>query len=239
MLTSVIVPMYGRADLSEQLLKTLAVDGCDYELVVVDNGSDDDGATRRLLAGLDAQVVTVARNVGFTRAANIGASAASGDVLVFLNNDTEVPEGWLDPMLAGFDDHEVGIVGCKLVYPDGRLQHGGVKLVRTQGILEARHDDSAPDTRRHLTAVTGACMAVSRDCWRDVGGFFEGYFNGYEDVDLCLSAVTAGWKVLYEPATVIVHHEGASGPSRWFKVRENVALLQERWLGQFEPNEEV
>lgn len=163
----------------------------------------------------------------FAENCNRGAEVDS-DFYVFLNDDTVVPEGWLDHLLAPFSDPQVGIVGCRLTYPDGRIQHAGVYLDNPGGVLTAynRTEDSPS---RVVEAVTGACMAVRASCFWDLDGFDESFVNGYEDVDLCLRAHAAGWTVRYTDQVTVVHHESQSGPARWTHVRENVQRLQEKW----------
>ncbi len=220
---SVIIPAFGRWDLTEQCLKSLQ--DTDAEIVVVDNGSEDDTAE---LVDADI-VVNIWPNRGFGRACNAGAAVASGEVLVFLNNDTEVTDGWLDPILEPFDDLRVGIVGNRLIYGDGRIQHAGVYLDRPGGCLTA-HNVLTDEPSRDVEAVTGACMAVRALTFRQCGGFDHGYYNGYEDVDLCLQAREMGWRVWYTAESTVVHHESQSGPSRWAAVGQNVQRLNEKWV---------
>lgn len=223
MTVSIVVLHYGRHELTSACLDLLV--DVDAEVVLVDN---DPG----YLHDRADVLIRPRKNVGYARGCNIGAAVTAGDVIVFLNNDTEPQPGWLDAIYANFADPRAGIVGCRLLYPDGRLQHGGVQLVMQGSTLAAVHDDTQPLQRRSLAAVTGACMAVRRETWADLDGFYEGFWNGYEDVDLCLRAGAAGWRVMYEPDAVVTHHESASGPERWSRVHQNVALLQERWLGK-------
>jgi GT2 family glycosyltransferase len=220
---SVIVPAFNGWKLTEACLASL--EGTDAEIVLVDNGSEDETCE----CTTPDIVVNVWPNRGFARACNVGAAVASGAVLVFLNNDTEVSDGWLDPILAPFDDERVGIVGCRLVYPNGQLQHAGVWFDSPGGVLTAHNLTAEDAPSRTVEAVTGACMAVRASTFRDLGGFDTGYYNGYEDVDLCLAARRDGWRIWYTADSTIVHHESQSGPSRWAAVRQNVARLQERW----------
>lgn len=247
-LTSVVIPLFNRADLTRACLFALveATPPELYEVVLVDNGSTDE--TGRLLESLGGDV-TVLRNdtnLGFARACNQGASAARGQYLVFLNNDTEPESGWLEPLILTADAHpRVGAVGSKLLYPDGRLQHAGVWIVdnRIHGILEGRHRwEGEPDGLAEadvvgpVQAVTAASMLVRASAFRELGGFDERYWNGNEDVDLCLRLGAAGWQIVYQPASRVMHHESASGPERLAKAAENVLLLSRRWLGRVEPD---
>lgn len=225
MTVSIVIPHYGDGELLDRCVAAIVWHTADYELVVVDNGT---GVT------VDANIVIRnEENLGFGAACNQGAAAAHGDHLVFLNNDTEVQAGWLEPLVAHLD-RGVGIVGSRLVYPDGSVQHAGVTLRRdADGILvaENRRGEFAQGVAE---AVTGACLAIPRDLFWQLGGFDAGYRNGYEDVDLCLTARAAGQTVVFEPASTVTHHESASGPARWTHVRQNVARLQERWA-DYEP----
>lgn len=220
---SVVIPHYGSEELLRACLGALwAYTAMEIEVVVVDNGT-----------GHPIDVDVVIRNpdnAGFAAACNQGAAAATGEYLVFLNNDCEVRAGWLEPLVAHLE-RGAGIVGAKLLYPDGQIQHAGVRLFRDpQGILTAenRRQDYAQGL---VDAVTGACLAIGRDLFFTVGAFDEGFVNGYDDIDLCLKVGRAGEWIVYEPASVVTHHESKSGPARWAHVRQNIRRLQERWAG--------
>lgn len=195
----------------------------DYELIVVDNGSGDE---TRHLDGPDI-LIRNAENRGFAVACNQGAQLASGDVLVFLNNDTEPHAGWLKPLLDALNGPNVAIAGPMLTYPDGRIQHAGVDF-RGQGSTFEAYNIQEPRPFGDVKAVTGACMAIRADVF-DIFAFDEQYQNGYEDIDLCLKVRDGGWRIVYVPDSIVTHHESASGPERFAHVRENVARLQERW----------
>lgn len=220
MTVSIVIPHYG-ADLL--LHDCLAVLDPTVETIVVNNNPGP--APRSWTVVIDND-----ENVGFARACNQGAANASGDRLVFLNNDTIAQPGWLDRLDTALDEHP--LVGARLLYPDGRVQHAGVDIRDEAGILVAYNRRRGlidhPEPARPVDAVTGACLAIRRDLWDQLDGFDEGFVNGYEDVDLCLRAGGA-W---YEPRAVLIHRESASGPVRWSHVRENVARLQEKhgWL---------
>jgi GT2 family glycosyltransferase len=174
------------------------------------------------------EVIVVDEGLPFAEHCNLGAEKSSGEFLVFLNDDTEPHPGWLDKLVWAFQDARVGIVGAKLVYPDGSIQHSGVFLDRPGGVLTA-HNRLTDAPSRYVQAVTGACMAVRRSMFEDVGGFDTGYVNGYEDVDLCLTAAREGWRVWYERDAVVTHLESQSGAARWTHVKHNVDRLQRKW----------
>lgn len=163
----------------------------------------------------------------FAENCNRGAIGRESDILVFLNDDCEPQDGWLTGLLTLFQDETVGITGARLLYPDGTLQHGGIRLTADPGWNAHNITEEPSDWPIH--AVTGACLAIRRDLFNQLGGFHEGYRNGAEDVDLCLKAWQAGYKVVYCPESVVIHHESQSGPLRWKWVNENVQLFRSRW----------
>jgi GT2 family glycosyltransferase len=213
---SIVVPLFNRWDMTQRCLDALNAAGGVFELVLVDNGSTDETAGQRV-------AVRNARNRGFSVACNQGALFAEGDVVVFLNNDTEPQPGWLEPLVAGLD--HATVAGARLIYPDGSLQHAGVGVDFSQppggeawGITEEQPSGLVP-------AVTGACLAMRRADFLHLGGFDVGFWNGYEDVDLCLRA----GRCWYAAESVVVHHESQSGPERWRAVGENVHRLRSKW----------
>lgn len=231
---SVIVPVHGRAALTarclDALLPTLPAD---CEAIVVDDASPD--ATGALLAeyGERIRVVSLPENLGFAGACNAGAAAARGDALVFLNNDTEPRPGWLAAMLSYTERHPAAdVVGAKLVFPNGAVQHAGV-VFGQDGYphnLYAGFPGERPAVNRSrpLQAVTGACMLVRRGAFEALGGFDRGYLNSLEDVDLCLRAGARGGEVHYCHEAVVVHLESASR-GRTDRFERSVTLYRERW----------
>ena len=163
---------------------------------------------------------------GFAETCNAGAARTTADILVFLNDDTVVQTGWLDCLVGATES--AAIAGSALFYPDGQIQHSGVFLRRdVQGRLEAYNRRTASPSGP-VPAVTGACLAIRRDVWDDLGGFDESYRNGYEDVDLCLRARQDGHEVAFAAESQVVHFESRS-EGRFDHAAENIALLQERW----------
>ncbi len=215
---SVVIPHYGSPDLTAACILSLATHSPGVELIVVDNGTGERFPCDILIRN--------EQNEGFAAACNQGAAAATHDRVVFLNNDTVVHPGWLDPLLDALHE-DVAAVGAHLIYPDGRTQHAGISISGAGPTLHAENRKAG--TAGQVDGVTGACMLVDRQRFFDAGGFDEGYWNGYEDVDLCLALRAAGWKIVYEPRSVVTHLESQSGPARWARARENTARLRAKW----------
>lgn len=231
---SVVVPVHGNAALTRRCLELVLADlPPDCEVVVVDDASTDD--TPELLGSLGERIRTLRmeENVGFARACNEGAAAAGGELLVFLNNDTEPRAGWLAALAACAErEPEADVIGAKLVYPTGTVQHAGVVFGQDgyphnlyAGLPE---DHPAVNRSRRLQAVTGACMLVRRQDFERVGGFDEGYENSLEDVDLCLRIGAEGGGVHYCHEAVIVHLESISRGRR-DRFQASVDLYRSRW----------
>lgn len=213
---SVVIPLFNRWDMTAKCLAALNRCADPIELVLVDNGSTDETAGRRVQ-------VRLARNAGFAKACNIGAQYASGDTLVFLNNDTEPQSGWLQPLIDGLCTAD--IAGARLTYPDGRLQHAGVEVDFSRSPGQEAWGVTEDLPSRMVPAVTGACLAIDRGDFIASGGFDDGFWNGYEDVDLCLRFGA----VAYVAESHVIHHESQSGPERWRCVRQNIERLRAKW----------
>jgi len=212
--------------------------------VVIDNASTD--KTAEYLAAFNMEnvkIITNKVNHGFARACNQGAKEASAKYLLFLNNDTEVQEHWVEPLIKILDnDPVVAAAGSKLLYPDKTIQHAGVIIIDNKvdrDPLLARHiyineESTLPEANiaKNYQALTAACLLVKKSRFEAVGGFDEGYWNGYEDVDLCFKLGKMGWKIVYQPESVVVHHESKSGPERFAKARQNIKRLHTKWLGK-------
>lgn len=224
-LVSIIIPTRDRANLLGPCLEGLfrRTDYPALEVIVVDNGSTEP-SLHELLARWSADPrLRVLPNGGpfnFALLNNQAAAKAQGEVLVLLNNDTEVmhPE-WLGEMVSLAVRPEIGAVGAKLFFPSGRIQHAGVILgprgvaghdyLFAKGMEEGQQDDLL--LVRQVSAVTGACLAVSREKYLAVGGMDEEHFRvAYNDVDFCLKLGAAGLRNVFTPHARLRHHESAS-----------------------------
>jgi GT2 family glycosyltransferase len=244
---SVIIPTRNRLDLLRKCLEGLASTRYPaVEIIVVDNSSDDPD-TLAFLSGLDPARIRLLRHPGhfnYSAINNQAAKEASGQLLCLLNNDIEViSPDWLEIMATQAMRSDVGAVGAQLVYPDGRIQHAGVALGLGNAAGHAHrliHPQAEGYFRRHAlpqfaSAVTGACLVVSRDRFLSVGGLDENNFPvAFNDVDLCLRLNERGWQSLYEPRAALIHHESLSrgfdrdpvGAARFAK---ELAALQRIW----------
>ncbi len=239
-LVSIIIPAYNGLSYTRQCLQALwqNTSGIPYEVIVVNNGSTDETGDFLAQTGTGVKVIANQANLGFARACNQGAGAARGQYLVFLNNDTIPQRGWLAALVAVVRrDPRIGVVGSKLLYPDGRVQHAGV-AIRRERPLGTQHiykgcPASVPQVNkeRDFQVVTGACMLVRRDLFKVLQGFDEVYVNGYEDVDFCLRVRQAGWRVVYTPRSVLIHYESATEGRHRYNM-QNLQRLNSRWQGK-------
>ncbi len=240
---SIVIPTFNNLSLTQLCLQSLsrAQTALKFEVIVVDNASTD-GTSEFLRQQEEAgrlRLLGNASNQGFARACNQGAAAALGKHVLFLNNDTRVTPGWLEAMIEAGNRPRVGIVGAKLLYTDNRIQHAGIGFIH--GVPDHLHRYAAADAPevnrfRELDMVTGACLLVRRELFLQLAGFDEVFRNGVEDIDLCLRARTAGWKVAYEPKAVVYHLEGLSA-GRFNHVRENLRMFFDRWGQSFDAHQ--
>jgi GT2 family glycosyltransferase len=231
---SIVIPVHDNAALSRRCLElVLAELPAAGEIVVVDDASTDETPEMLRSFGERIRVLRMNENIGFAAACNRGAAAAGGEQLVFLNNDTEPRPGWLEALVAHAErEPAAAVVGAKLVYPTGTVQHAGVVFGQDgyphnlyAGLPEAH---PAVNRSRPLQAVTAACMLVRRRVFEEVGGFDEGFENSLEDVDLCLRIGAEGDEVHYCHEAELVHLESASRGRR-NRFKRSVDLYRSRW----------
>lgn len=248
---SVIIPTRNGLNLLRTCLEGLSRTSYPHrlEILVIDNGSDDPD-TLDYLARLDPEFAQVLRDDGpfnFAALNNRAVEHVSGDLLCFLNNDIEIGAAdWLEIMARQALRTDVGAVGARLLYPDGRIQHAGVVLGVGGGAAHA-HRFLSPEEKgyfhRHslpqfTSAVTAACMVVERDKFLAIGGFDAAHFAvSFNDVDLCMRLAERGWQSLYEPRATLVHHESVSrgfdrDPTGAARLAGELAELQKRWIGR-------
>jgi O-antigen biosynthesis protein len=237
---TVILPSLEAPALIEAVLAGL-LERTDYpalDIVVVDNGSRSPEVLeiyrryRQAHANIEVSIEPGAFN--FAHSVNRGVAMARGEHLLILNNDIEILDpDWLKEMVSCLAYEGVGIVGAKLLFPDRTLQHAGV-IVGFGGLaghwyLHQSETFAGPmarlGVRQSFSAVTGACMLVSRACWARVGGFdTDNFAIAYNDVDYCLRARRAGFRVVWTPFATLLHHESATRGSD--ETPENIARFR-------------
>jgi O-antigen biosynthesis protein len=215
---SVIIPVFNQLQFTQSSLASIQDNQADQslEVIVVDDSSTD--GTEETLPRIPGLVyLRNEENVGFVASCNRGAAKARGNYLVFLNNDTVVTAGWLSALRETFQfEPHAGLVGPKLIYPDGRLQEAGGIIWRDgSGWNRGKFDDPRNPEYNFLREVdycSAACLMLPKSLFQRIGGFDSRYVPAYyEDTDLAFKVRAAGFKVLYQPLSEVFHFEGATG----------------------------
>ena len=217
LVASVIIPVHGQFAYTHHCLAALARAGAarPFEVILVDDASRD-GTAERLADYPGLRLIRNTENLGFVGSCNRGAEQARGRFLVFLNNDTQVQPGWLDALLDTFEEApETGLVGSRLLYPDGRQQEAGAILFADGSAWNYGHLDDPHKPcysyRRAVDYCSGAALAIETALFRRLGGFDSAFAPAYyEDADLAMRVRAAGRAVYYQPQSRVVHFEGIS-----------------------------
>ncbi|MDR1856331.1 MAG: glycosyltransferase family 2 protein [Desulfovibrio sp.] len=221
--SSIIIPVFNQWDFTKNCLEAIAATTHQesVEVIVVDNASSDLTPTDcpllgEKLFGKSFRYHRNSENRNFGPASNIGADLASGNFLVFLNNDTVPLEGWYRPLVEDFSVYsDIAATGPILLFPDseplGRtVQHMGVAVTPDHNLRHLYHDipASCPLTkkRRFFQVITGACMMLRKSLLMDTGGFDEHYINGFEDVELCSRLSHKGYRMTVNPSATVMHY---------------------------------
>ena len=246
---SILIPTRDHGRLLERCIDSLLsiTQYPDVELVLVDHDSRQRRARRiidRISERPDSTVITHTGPFNYASMMNRAVEASTGDYLCLLNNDTEVIDpGWLTEMAGHLTRDEVGIVGALLLFGDWTIQHAGVHPglggLMGHGHKHRRHGDHGYHGRltvaHEVAAVTGACLGIRRTTWDLLGGMDQDHLGvAYNDVDLCLRARSAGYRVLFTPHAVLLHHESASrgpdeDPAHNDRLRGEIEVMQARW----------
>lgn len=214
---SIIIPVYNQIEYTYKCLMSIEENTKDvpYEVIIANDVSFD--GTRVLDLYVDGiTVIKNKTNMGFLKNCNNAATIAKGEYILFLNNDTKVQRKWLSSLVELIEsDSSIGMVGSKLVYPDGRLQEaGGVIFNNGGGCNYGKFDN--PDRPqynyvRDVDYISGASLMISTKLWKEIGGFDVRYAPAYcEDSDLAFEVRNHGYRVVYQPKSVVIHFEGIS-----------------------------
>lgn len=245
-LVSIVIPVYGELDHTAACLRSISEHTADVpiEVIVVDDRSPD-RSVEYLQRCENVVLVENDENLGYLRSTNAGAARARAPFICLLNNDTTVTPGWIGNLVGLIESSpDIGAVGAKLVYPDGVLQEaGGIIWSDGSGWNWGRGGDPAAwdaDFVREVDYCSAACLLVRTDAWRRLGGFDDRFAPAYyEDADLAFSLRSIGYRVMYQPAAVVVHHEGVShgtDESTGLKAHQvlNRDRFAEKWADELE-----
>lgn len=228
---SIVIPVFNNSEFTDKCISKIIENTSDeykYEIIIVDDNSTDN--TLEIITSWQSKINNLQyyklnENLKFGYACNYGATKSKGDILAFLNNDTEPQKNWLnfaiDRLLS---NKEIGIVGCKLLYPDNTIQHCGIdffndvnpeyKIWPMHRYLNSEPTDPKVNIVEEVPAVTGAALFIKKSLFNEVGKFDLSYKMYFEDTDLCFKVRNKGFKIFYEPKSIIIHHEGKSSPNQ-------------------------
>lgn len=240
---SIVIPAYNQIEYTYACLDSILKNTKDvtYEVILADDVSTD-GTKELPMYVKGVHIVRNTANMGFLRNCNHAAETARGKYILFLNNDTQVMEGWLSSLVELIEsDASIGMVGSKLIYPNGALQEaGGIIWNDGSGWNYGKGDDyTKPQYNyvRDVDYISGASIMLSTALWKQIGGFDEHFAPAYcEDSDLAFEVRKAGYRVVYQPKSVVIHFEGVSNGTdvnsttglKKYQV-ENSKKLKEKW----------
>lgn len=207
---SVIIPNLDGAALLQACLCSLARQDAHLEVILVDNGSTDDSIALAKSMWPGIRVIANGGNLGYSEACSQGASVASAEHLLFLNNDVELGEGTLAVLLQTLHDHPcVGACQPTIRSPMGHLDSAGSYFTRTGFLHHVTEEELAKEGMFNPRfALKGACLLTRRRAYTDAGGFDPSYFAYFEETDLCWRMQLAGWKLLHVASTEVTHGGG-------------------------------
>lgn len=247
-IVSIIIPAYNQLSYTYACLNSILKNSGNiaYEIIIADDCSSDLTIQLNTIA-LNVQIVRTPQNLGFLKNCNYAATFSHGTYLLFLNNDTQVQLDWLAPMIQLLKDNpDIGMTGSKLVYPDGRLQEAGGILWK-DGSAWNYGNGSNPALPefcyvKECDYISGASIMIRTTLWKQLGGFDERFSPAYcEDSDLAFMVRKAGYRVCYQPLSVVIHYEGISNGvsiSEGLKAyqRINQSKFYEKWKDELEKN---
>lgn len=240
-LVTVITVNYNQSEVTAEFLRTLyKISYPNFEVIVVDNASPNDNPERLLQEFPQIQLIKSERNLGFAGGNNLGVRKAKGEYLLFINNDTEVPENFLEPLVErASQEPEIGMVSPKIkfFYENNLVQYAGFSkmnpyTIRNHSIGYYQKDGEEYDSPGFTHAAHGAAMLVPRRVIQEVGMMTEVYFLYYEEHDWAEMIKRAGYKIAYEPRSVVLHKEsvstGKDSPFKTYYLTRNRLLFARR-----------
>ena len=212
---SIIILAYNQTMLLEKNIGSIKKSTYkNFEIIVVTNNHDPDSDMRKFLQTLDCKIHVYENDYSFSKMNNFGASKSTGDYLIFLNDDVEIKTPtWIESFLSVCENYNVGVIGAKLLFSDMRLQESGCIFWQNGNAWNygRESDPRKPEFNfiRDVDYCSGCCLFVDRKAFELIGGFDSSYDPAYaEDADLCFSLREKGYRVLYQPAIEVIHHEG-------------------------------
>jgi len=218
-LVSIIILTLNKTDLLKKCLDSITKKSTygNFEIIIVTNNSDYDSDMWKYLKTTQYKILKYNDKFSWSKMNSLGVKNSSGEFLLFLNDDTEIiSNDWIESMLEFSKQKNVGVVGCKLLFSDGRIQHAGVTsdpiYVAYHQYKDVQGDGyySMTILPREVSAVTGACMMVKKEVYVKIGGFNEKLDVVFNDIDFCWQLIKNGFKNIYTPFATLYHHEGSS-----------------------------
>ena len=248
-LVSIIIPNKDNKDTLKKCIDSVLTKTTydNYEIIIVENNSTQQETFdyyKELEKNSRIRVIKWEKGFNFSAINNYAAKSANGEYLLFLNNDIEVRSAdWIDGMLGNAQRKDVGIVGCRLLYPDNTIQHAGV-IIGIGGIaghaftnLPAARSGymHRASTQVDYSAVTAACMMISKKLFEEVGGFEEKLTVAFNDIDLCLRVREKGYLVVYDAYVEMIHYESKTRGSEDSKEKvrrfqDEIEYMRTRWI---------
>jgi GT2 family glycosyltransferase len=234
---SIIIPTRDAPEVLGRCLKSIfeKTSYPNFEVILMDNETTDQSALA-LMKEYPVRQIPFPNPFNFSRANNLGSAAATGELLLFLNNDTEIiAEDWLQHLAYYAQQANVGAAGAVLAYEDRTVQHAGVALgMRGTADHTMRRFPIGADgyagslaCAREVSVVTGACLMVRQSIFEEIGGFNEHYFTAYQDVDICLRLRRRGLRIICTPRALLHHHEFISRTSYYYDIIDRMLLLDQ------------
>lgn len=248
-LVSILIPNKDQKETLETCLNAIWTRSTykNYEILIIENNSEGQEIFdyyREIEKRPGVRVLTWKEGFNYSAINNFGEKSADGDYLLFLNNDVEViSPHWIEELLGNCQRKEVGIVGAKLYYPDDTIQHAGTIIgiggIAGHAFLNMPRSRTGylhkASLQMELSAVTAACMMMKRQVFRQLGGFEEQLSVAFNDVDLCLRTVQAGYLVVYNPEAELYHYESKSrgaedSEEKVRRFQEEIEFMRSRWM---------